>query len=158
MYNYINFFMSLTLTACEYKPKLDNNKKYIDNQRFKIPENGTWCPCINRSKKIILYSLSSLKSHLKTKSHIKWLEALNTDDNTNEIYKYKYEELLKEHKKQKIEIGKLHIHIEQLNRKVFNLTNILVEKQDEINMLNKNPTIQEFETINVESNMDLDID
>jgi hypothetical protein len=125
---------SIIQTPEEYKPIIRSDE-YVDNGGCKIPDCGLWCPCINRKTKSIFYNQTRLNAHFKTKSHQKWLEGLNNDEETNEAYKYKYLELCKEVKARKIEIGRLHKELRRQKQQTSSLSNILAEKQMEIEAL-----------------------
>lgn len=127
---------SIIQTPEEYKPIIMDDT-YVDNGGCNIPDCGLWCPCINRKTKSIFYNKNRINIHFKTKSHKKWLEGLNKDEETNEVYKYKYMELCNDVKAQKIEIGRLHQEIRRQKQQLSSLSNILAEKQIEIEALNR---------------------
>jgi inner membrane protein involved in colicin E2 resistance len=71
--------MDLITESDIYSPNIDANGKYIDKiPSFHIYKNGLRCPCGSRKDKI--YDCSSyFNSHIKTKTHQKWLENINAN-------------------------------------------------------------------------------
>ena len=69
----------LTLESDIYEPNIDSEGDYSDylptSSKFK---NGLRCPCGTR-KEHIFDSRQSFSSHIKTKTHQKWLSDLNTN-------------------------------------------------------------------------------
>ena len=69
--------MELTLESDIYAPSIGDTGKYTDCMpRFGEGISGYYCPCGARKDK--LYTTSSImSSHMKTKTHQKWIELLN---------------------------------------------------------------------------------
>jgi hypothetical protein len=71
--------MELTLDSDIYEPCIDENNNYIDylptSSKFK---HGLRCPCGTR-KEHIFDSRQSFSTHIKSKTHQKWLLDLNTN-------------------------------------------------------------------------------
>lgn len=71
--------MNLSLESDIYEPNIDDGGNYVDflppSSKFK---NGLRCPCGAR-KDHIFDSRPSFGSHIKTKTHLKWLSDLNTN-------------------------------------------------------------------------------
>jgi len=69
--------MELTLESDIYAPSIGDTGKYTDCMpRFGEGISGYYCPCGSRKDK--LYTTSSImSSHMKTKTHQKWIELLN---------------------------------------------------------------------------------
>lgn len=71
--------MNLSLESDIYEPNTDDGGNYVDflplSSKFK---NGLRCPCGAR-KDHIFDSRPSFGSHIKTKTHLKWLSDLNTN-------------------------------------------------------------------------------
>ena len=65
--------MDLIIDSDIYEPCIDENGNYSDyvpsSNKFK---NGLRCPCGTR-KEHIFDSRQSFSSHIKTKTHIKWI-------------------------------------------------------------------------------------
>lgn len=71
--------MDLVTESDIYSPNIDANGKYIDKiPSFHIYKNGLRCPCGSRKDKT--YDCASyFNSHIKTKTHQKWLENINAN-------------------------------------------------------------------------------
>ena len=69
--------MEITLDSDTYAPIINDTGKYDDCMpRFGANVIGYYCPCGARKDK--LYTTASImSSHMKTKTHQKWLELLN---------------------------------------------------------------------------------
>jgi hypothetical protein len=71
--------MDIIVESDIYQPNIDENGNYADyippSSKFK---NGLRCPCGSR-KEHIFDSRQSFSSHIKTKTHQKWLLDLNTN-------------------------------------------------------------------------------
>lgn len=66
--------MEITITPDTYTPSVDNNGNYIDN--IPIIKNGLFCPCGSRKDKTY-ENATKFATHIKSKSHQKWLIILN---------------------------------------------------------------------------------
>jgi hypothetical protein len=115
--------MELVVESDIYTPSIGETGEYID----KIPpftniKNGLRCPCGARKAKCY-ESYSIFASHIKTKSHQKWLSALNANranyytENENNI------EIIQQ---QKIFIAKLEKEISVKNMTIHYLTQQLM--------------------------------
>ena len=69
--------MEMSLESDTYAPAISDTGKYTDCMpRFGEGVSGYYCPCGTRKDK--LYTTSSImSSHMKTKTHQKWIELLN---------------------------------------------------------------------------------
>jgi hypothetical protein len=69
--------MELALEPDIYSPNIDNNGNYVDKiPSFTNIKNGIRCPCGTRKDKT--YDCSAyFTTHIKTKTHQKWLADLN---------------------------------------------------------------------------------
>ena len=69
--------MEMSLESDTYAPSIGDTGKYTDCMpRFGEGISGYYCPCGSRKDK--LYTTSSImSSHMKTKTHQKWIELLN---------------------------------------------------------------------------------
>ena len=125
--------MELVVESDIYVPSIDENGNYIDKvPSFNIIKRGLLCPCGSRRDK--KYETSCIfSSHIKTKTHQKWL----TDLNLNKVNLYIENEKLKNTvQNQKIIIAKMEKDINtkimtidyltlQLNKKFETVTNLL---------------------------------
>jgi hypothetical protein len=66
--------MEITITPDTYTPSVDNAGNYIDN--IPIIKNGIFCPCGSRKDKTY-ENTTKFATHIKSKSHQKWLDILN---------------------------------------------------------------------------------
>jgi len=66
--------MDITITPDTYTPSVNNVGNYIDN--IPIIKNGLFCPCGSRKDKTY-ENAPKFATHIKSKSHQKWLMILN---------------------------------------------------------------------------------
>ena len=66
--------MDITITPDTYMPSVDAAGNYIDN--IPIIRHGLYCPCGSRKDKTY-DTATKFASHIKSKSHQKWLTVLN---------------------------------------------------------------------------------
>jgi hypothetical protein len=66
--------MDITITPDTYTPSVNSEGNYIDN--IPIIKNGLYCPCGSRKDKTY-ENATKFASHIKSKSHQKWLMVLN---------------------------------------------------------------------------------
>ena len=118
--------MELATEPDTYSPNIDDKGNYID----KVPSfhtnalaNGLRCPCGPRKDKIYT-SHAMFTAHIKTKTHEKWLQDLNTNRANFYIENQKLKEIVHS---QKIMIGKLEIELTNKNMTIDYLTQQLVK-------------------------------
>lgn len=124
--------MNLSLESDIYEPNTDDNGNYIDflppSSKFK---NGLRCPCGTR-KEHIFDNRPSFGSHIKTKTHLKWLSDLNT----NKMNYFTECEKLKEIvNSQKIIIAKLEKEVNTHKNTIINLAQQLASKESTNNTI-----------------------
>jgi len=66
--------MEISITPDTYTPSVNNEGNYIDN--IPIIKNGLFCPCGTRKDKTY-ENTTKFATHIKSKSHQKWLTILN---------------------------------------------------------------------------------
>ena len=66
--------MDITITPDTYTTSVNNDGNYIDN--IPVIKNGLFCPCGSRKDKTY-ENATKFATHIKTKSHQKWLIILN---------------------------------------------------------------------------------
>ena len=120
--------MNLSLESDIYEPNTDDGGNYVDflppSSKFK---NGLRCSCGTR-KEHIFYSRQSFCSHIKTKTHLKWL----SDVNTNKMNFFTECEKLKEIvSSQKIIIARLEKEVNTHKNTILNLAQQLANKRSE---------------------------
>jgi hypothetical protein len=109
-----------------YSPNVDDSGNYIDSiPPFHIIKKGIRCPCGSRKDKV--YETHSIfSSHIKTKTHQKWLITLNQ----NKVNYYVENEKMKETiQTQRIIIAKLEKDINVKMMTIDYLTSQLVKSQ-----------------------------
>ena len=124
--------MNLSLESDIYEPNADDNGNYVDylppSSKFK---NGLRCPCGAR-KDHVFDSRQSFCSHIKTKTHLKWLSDLNT----NKMNYFTECEKLKEIvNSQKIIIAHLEKEVNKYKHTIINLAQQLAGKEPENNTI-----------------------
>lgn len=122
--------MELIVESDIYEPCIDESGNYSDylppSSKFK---NGLRCPCGAR-KDHVFDSRPSFGTHMKSKTHIKWL----TDLNANKTNFYSECEKLKETvNMQKQIIAKMEIEILTKSKTIDYLTQQLMSKETVIN-------------------------
>ncbi len=118
--------MELATEPDTYSPNMDDKGNYID----KVPSfntisiaNGIRCSCGTRKDKIYT-SHATFTAHIKTKTHEKWLQDLNTNKANFYIENQKLRDVVHS---QKIMIGKLELELTNKNMTIDYLTKQLVK-------------------------------
>lgn len=124
--------MNLSLESDIYEPNTNDDGNYVDflppSSKFK---NGLRCPCGAR-KDHIFDSRPSFGSHIKTKTHLKWLSDLNT----NKMNYFTECEKLKEIvNSQKIIIARLEKEVNTHKNTIINLAQQLANKESTNNTI-----------------------
>lgn len=111
--------MDLTLESDVYEPCMDDNSNYTDylppSSKFK---NGLRCPCGTR-KEHIFDNRPSFGSHIKSKTHQKWVSDLNTNKMN---YFAENIKLIDTINNQKLIIAKLQRENDENNKLIVHLT------------------------------------
>ena len=117
--------MELVTEPDTYSPNIDDKGNYVD----KVPSfytnalaNGLRCPCGTRKDKIYT-SHATFTAHIKTKTHEKWLQELNTNKANFYVESQKLRYVVQS---QKIMIGKMELNILNKNMTIDYLTKQLV--------------------------------
>jgi hypothetical protein len=127
--------MEVSLESDIYEPNMDDNGNYTDylppSSKFKY---GLRCPCGAR-REHVFDTRQSFKSHVKTKTHQKWLNDLNT----NKMNFYTECEKLKEVvNSQKLIIARLEKDVNTKSKTIDYLTQQLINREtvhNEIDLL-----------------------
>lgn len=116
--------MELVTEPDTYMPSMDNSGNYIDN----IPQikNGIRCPCGTRKDKSY-DSHNVFASHIKTKTHQKWLSNINLNKAN---YYIENENLKNTLQNQRIIIAQMDKEIQNKNLTIDYLTQQLISKND----------------------------
>jgi len=88
--------MEITITPDTYTPSVNNEGNYIDN--IPIIKNGLYCPCGSRKDKTY-ENVTKFSSHIKSKSHQKWLMVLNQNKANYYVEMLTNKELVENQKK-----------------------------------------------------------
>lgn len=124
--------MDISLESDIYEPNIDENGNYIDyippSSKFK---NGLRCPCGAR-KDHVFDSRTSFNSHIKSKTHQKWLSDLNSNKMN---YYTECEKLREVVNSQKIIIAKLEKEINTKLKTIDYLTQQLMNKDNPNNII-----------------------
>jgi|APCry1669192647_1035423.scaffolds.fasta_scaffold00116_11 hypothetical protein len=130
--------MELISESDIYEPSINELHQYVDNiihiNNFK---NGLRCPCGSR-KSHLFYDKGSFSIHIKSKSHIKWIDSLNANKHNYYIENINLREIINN---QKIIIAQLEkdkntisqqdkIIISQQYNAILNLTQQLILKEN----------------------------
>ena len=128
--------MNLSLEPDIYEPNINEKGDYIDNIPYSSKfQNGLRCPCGTR-KEHVFDIRSSFGSHIKTKTHQKWLQELNTNKLNHYTENIKLKELIVN---QKLIIAKLQNDVHESNQLVAHLTKKIAIKENanlDIDLLN----------------------
>ena len=123
--------MDITLESEIYTPIVNDQGIYID----KIPPiilRGIRCPCSNRKDKV--YSTKqTFTSHIKTKSHAKWLDELNNSRANYFVENIKLNETIRN--QQQI-IAKLENEVKNKSLTIDYLTQMLTKQDKPSNTYN----------------------
>jgi hypothetical protein len=119
--------MDLSLEPDIYEPNINEKGDYIDNIPYSLKfQNGLRCPCGTR-KEHVFDIRSSFGSHIKTKTHQKWLQELNTNKLNHYTENIKLKELIVN---QKLIIAKLQKDVHESNQLVAHLTKKIAIKEN----------------------------
>jgi len=123
--------MELVTEPDTYSPNIDEMGNYIDKiPSFSNLKHGIRCPCGSRRDKIYdTYSVFS--SHIKTKTHQKWLQNLNLNKAN---YYIENEELKRTVKQQQMIISKFEKDLQNKIMTIDFLTQQLVKKNVDQNV------------------------
>ena len=121
--------MDLIIESDFYEPSIDEEGNYIDylptTSKFK---NGIRCPCGSR-KEHIFDSRQSFSGHIKTKTHLKWLNDINMNKMNFFIENVKLNETINN---QKLIIAKIQRENDENLKLIAHLTKKIEFKQHEI--------------------------
>jgi hypothetical protein len=117
--------MDLATEPETYLPSIDDTSNYIDKiPPFAIIKHGIRCPCGSRKDKVY-DSHTIFSQHIKTKTHQKWLQNLNTNKAN---YYIENEELKTIVQQQRIIIAKLEKELQNKSMTIDFLTQQLMSK------------------------------
>ena len=116
--------MEMTLESEFYAPTVNDNGIYVDNTSY-ISKNGIRCPCCSRKDKVY-NSRQQFATHIKTKTHVKWLQDINNNRANFFIENIKLNETITS--QQQI-IAKLEINLQNKILTIDYLTKMLTANQ-----------------------------
>ena len=121
------FIMELATEPDTYSPNIDHHGSYAD----KVPSfntaalaNGLRCSCGTRKDKVYT-SAAMFASHIKTKTHEKWLQDLNANKANFYIENKKLRDLIQS---QKIMLGRMEVDLMNKSLTIDYLTQQLMAK------------------------------
>ena len=122
--------MDLVVEPDLYQPSIDNNGNYVDRiPSFNSLKNGIRCPCGSRRDK--LYDCSAyFTSHVKTKTHQKWLAELNANKMNYFSENAKLKQLIAE---QRLIIAQMEKELNDKQRNICFLSHQLMQKHENEN-------------------------
>ena len=88
--------MEMTIIPDTYMPSVNDDGAYVDN--IPIIKNGMYCLCGSRKDKAY-ETTSKFTTHIKTKSHQKWLQSLNQNKANYYVEMLKNKELVENQQK-----------------------------------------------------------
>ena len=111
--------MDVISTPDVYCPGMDYDGNYVDNiLPIYIHANGVRCPCGTR-KDHVYYTRSSFGSHIKSKTHLKWVSDLNMNSTNHLSENIELKELVDN---QKLIIARLQKEVDVNVRLIAHLT------------------------------------
>jgi hypothetical protein len=123
--------MDIYITPDTYTPSVNNEGNYIDN--IPIIKNGLFCPCGSRKDKTY-ENTTKFATHIKSKSHQKWLTILNQNKANYYVEMLKTKELIENQRKIIAQLeNQLHkktLTIDYLTEQLINKTNQQVSNID----------------------------
>jgi hypothetical protein len=119
--------MELVVEPDIYTPSTDELGNYVDKTpAFYLIKKGLTCPCCSRKDKIY-DTASTFTAHTKTKTHQKWLAAINLNKANYYAENIKMQETIQN---QRIIIAQLEKEAHAKMRTIDYLTQQLLEKKD----------------------------
>lgn len=88
--------MDITITPDTYAPSVDDSGNYVDN--IPVIKNGLFCPCGSRKDKTY-ENATKFATHIKSKTHQKWLTNLNQNKANYYVEMLKNKELIENQRK-----------------------------------------------------------
>lgn len=104
--------MDITTTPDTYAPNIDDAGNYIDH--IPLIHNGLVCLCGTRKDKRY-ETTAKFSTHIKSKTHQKWLQSLNNNKANYYVETIKHKELIEN---QRITIGQLE---NKLSKKILTI-------------------------------------
>jgi hypothetical protein len=125
--------MELAVESDIYSPSIDDKGNYVDRiPSFNNIKNGLRCPCGTRKDKT--YDCTTyFSSHIKTKSHQKWLADMNTNKSNFFLENISLKDTINN---QKQIIGKLEKEIQIKLKTIDYLTQQMTMKDSNYNTVN----------------------
>lgn len=120
--------MDLALEPDIYSPNIDDKGNYVDKiPSFTNLKNGIRCPCGTRKDKT--YDCTAyFTTHIKTKTHQKWLSELNTNKSNYYIENIQLKELINNQRQIIANLEKEKLQIQRENNENIKLIAYLTKK------------------------------
>lgn len=118
--------MELVTEPDIYQPSVDVFGNYTDKmQSFHLYPHGLYCPCGSRKDKLYM-SNTIFSKHMKSKTHNKWLDNLNTNKSNFYIESEKLKEVVSNQQhiisRMEKEISNKSLTIDYLTQQLTNIT------------------------------------
>jgi hypothetical protein len=120
--------MDLALEPDIYSPNIDDKGNYVDKiPSFTNLKNGIRCPCGTRKDKT--YDCTAyFTTHIKTKTHQKWLSELNTNKSNYYIENIQLKELINNQRQIIANLEREKLQIQRENNENIKLIAYLTKK------------------------------
>lgn len=126
--------MEIALTPDTYVPVVDDSGRYSD--KIPIIKNGLYCPCGATRDKV--YQTQQFRSHIKSKSHQKWLQTLNNNKTNHYAELLDLREIVSQQKIQLVrlenQLGTKSLTIDMLTEQLALIKNNYVPTADLLTM------------------------
>ena len=133
--------MDLVVEPDIYTPNTDELGNYVDKTpAFYLIKKGLTCPCCSRKDKIY-DTAATFTAHTKTKTHQKWLAAINLNKANYYAENIKMQETIQN---QRIIIAQLEKEAHAKMRTIDYLTQQLLEKKDALPSNSSNKTVNDL--------------
>ena len=108
--------MEISTTPDKYEPATNDAGDYVD--RMPSLTNGITCDCMHRKKQITILTRTQFNSHIKSQSHINYIQTLNNNKNN---YYTKWLESAEENRVLKQQLTDAHTAIDVLTLRIRHL-------------------------------------
>ena len=133
--------MELATVPDTYCPSMDEDGKYVDRVPSMVMVNGLRCLCMShcaKRKDNIYTTAAQFTAHIKTRTHIEWLEK---DVNANRSNYYKENQTLrKDVSDQKRLIGKQNQTIDEKDRTIHEMRVEMTRMEEEMTRMKRKNT------------------
>ena len=133
--------MELTITPDTYAPNMGEQGTYVDYiPTYSIMQHGITCMCGSKKDKVFR-TTATFSSHIKTKTHQKWLEFMNTNRANHYTELEKAKEVIQN---QRIIIARLETELSNKSLTIDYLTRQLLDAKPLTSQTNELGDLLEF--------------